>query len=83
MTTYSKEKTMTLTDEEIKLLAQLEHQMDTGEQPFVVYHGHRIAVSKTHMKRFKLRQAQSINDAIHMALLEANIEECRARMKAH
>jgi hypothetical protein len=69
---------MKLTAEEVRMLAEAERKMDTGEIPFVMYGGHRAAMRQEAMDHFKLKQGQTINDQIWIAILEFNIAHCRA-----
>ena len=66
-----------LTDEQIQMLAEVERMMDAGEMPFVIYGGQRAAVDAELMKRFGLKQGQTINDQIWRAILQTKIENAQ------
>lgn len=72
---------MELTNEEIKLLAEGERKMDAGEIAFVRLAGNRASVSPDVMQELGLQQGQTINNTIFLAILEANIANCKARMR--
>lgn len=65
---------MNLTDEQIRGLAKLEQQMDSGEIPYVIYGSSRLAVDADLMGRFGLKVGQTISDAIFRAITMAKIE---------
>lgn len=69
-----------LTDEEIRLLAQAERNMDDGTTPFVKLHEHRIAVQPKVMEELNLRQGQTINDVIFRAILRHHIAWCETEI---
>ena len=66
-----------LTDEEIRLLAECERKMDSGEMPWVSWHGERIAQTPYVMEHLGLKLGQTICDAIFVRALELKIEECQ------
>lgn len=61
------------TDEEIKMLAQLERDMDSGKQPFVICGGHRTAIMPEMLHKFGLVSGQSVSDFLMMQILEAQL----------
>lgn len=61
-----------LTDAEIRLQAEAQRMMDSGEMPFVIYNGERLALMKEQMDRFGLRQGQTINSTIYYHILCSN-----------
>jgi len=69
--------TMTLTNEEIKMLEELNIGMDRGEINFVIY---RIAVGDEIMEQLGLKNGQNISDSIYTRILELKIAECRAKI---
>ena len=69
---------MTLTIEEIRMLADLERRMDSGEQPYVIIEGHRAAVTPLVMDEFGLESGQTVSKPIFLAMLEANLANLRA-----
>ena len=64
--------------DEIKMIAEVERKMDSGEQPFVMFSGQRVAVPQTTMDVLGLAQGQTINHTIFMAVLQANLADCQA-----
>lgn len=73
---------MGLTLEELRMLANQEREMDSGAQPFVLYAGHRLAVTPEAMQHFGLVSRQTINAAVFEALLRHNVEVCRQAIGA-
>ncbi len=61
-----------LTDAEIRLQAEAQRMMDSGEIPFVVYNGERLALTKEQMDRFGLQRGQTINSTIYYHILCSN-----------
>ncbi len=73
--------THTFTVEDIRLLAEMERTMDSGEQPHVFDKDrHRWAVSTEIMEELGLKSGQTVNGAIIMAILEANLASLQARI---
>ncbi len=50
-----------LTTEEIKMLAEVERQMDAGEVPFVVWAGNRMVVQQIVMDELGLESGQTVS----------------------
>ncbi len=73
---------MTYTTEQIRMLAEVERKMDAGEQPFVLYGGHRLAVNPATMAHLALAQGQTISDAIALAVAKHNVEMIEAEIAA-
>lgn len=71
---------MELSIKDIQGLAELERKMDTGEQPFVVSNGQRMAVSKEIMNELKLTKGQAVNNQIMIAILQLNIAHCKTQI---
>lgn len=74
---------MKFSNEEIKMPAQLERDMDNGKQPFVVSEGGRTAVSVDCMEALGLEQGQTINQGIFEAILRYNLEQIEQCKNAH
>ena len=66
-----------LTDEQIRMLAEVEQKMDSGEMPWVLWRGQRIAQTPYVMEYLGLKLGQTICDAIFVRVLELKIEECQ------
>jgi hypothetical protein len=66
--------------EDIKALAEIERQMDSGEVPFVMYGSGRCAVSRECMDALGLKQGQTINGVIFLAMCKWNLANCHAQM---
>lgn len=64
--------------EELHALAAMERMMDDGAQPFVKLGDQRLAVSAEALEHFGLRQGQTINHTIFLAILKWNIAACEA-----
>lgn len=56
-------------DELVKLLADVEHKMDTGEIKHVKLDGKRVPLTDDIQKKFGLVDGQSINDIILAAMV--------------
>lgn len=65
---------------EIKMLAQLERQMDAGEVFFVLLDGERVAVSNEVAEELGLERGQTINRTIFAAILRAQIAQIEAQI---
>ena len=74
--------TRKLTTEEIKMLAEVERQMDAGEVPFVVWGGQRMTVRQLVMDELGLETGQTVSHEIAGAILNANLAACRAAVAA-
>ena len=74
--------TRKLTTEEIKMLAEVERQMDAGEVPFVVWGGRRMTVRQLVMDELGLETGQTVSHEIAGAILNANLAACRAAVAA-
>lgn len=68
---------MRLSIEDIRDLAQLERDMDSGKRSFVVYAGSRMPVDPLVMKELGLVSGQTVNNAIAKAVCEAHIAQLR------
>jgi len=65
---------MTLTKEEIKILAELERGMDSGEIKFVIWRGdNRVAVRNEVMEELGLKHGQGISDVIFERILKLHL----------
>ena len=74
-------ETYALTIEDIRMLAEQERKMDSGEQPHVLDKDrNRWAVSLEIMEELGLKSSQSVSGAIITAILEANIASIQARI---
>lgn len=66
------------TTEEIRMLAQVERDMDAGKIPFVLWGGSRLTVNPTVMEELGLAAGQAVSDQIAGAILEGNLAACQA-----
>ncbi len=64
---------MKLTIADIKMLAELERKMDSGEQPFVLWENQRWAFRPEILEECGVVAGQTISSVIYRALLEASI----------
>ncbi len=71
---------MNLSIEEIRMLADGERRMDSGEQPFVNAPGGRLRVSPEVMEELGLVAGQTISVAIMQAIIEAQLASLQARI---
>lgn len=69
-----------MNEDEVKMLASVERDMDDGKQPYVVWQGGRLAVMSEAMEMFNLRSGQTVSNFIageimkaHVAIMEAKI----------
>lgn len=69
-----------LTLEEIKLLAEQERRMDAGEVPYVIWSGNRFSVDSEILQHFNLKNQQTINDAIALAIMKFNITRSKEKI---
>ena len=67
-----------LTNEEIRMLAQAERQMDAGEITFVVCDGRRMIVQPVVMEELGLKPGQTVSSTLVLAILEANLAALQA-----
>ena len=67
-----------LTNEEIRMLAQAERQMDAGEITFVVCDGRRMIVQPVVMEELGLETGQTVSSTLVLAILEANLAALQA-----
>lgn len=65
-------------DEQIRMLAQVERDMDAGKLDYVQLNGKRVVVSAKAKEHFGLRTGQTINSNIFGALLEFNLADVQA-----
>ncbi len=71
---------LTLTIDEVRMLADLERRMDSGEQPYVVTDGGRKAVEQTIMDELGLVSGQTISSTMEIAVTRAQIASLRAQL---
>jgi hypothetical protein len=62
-----------LTSEEIKMLATLERAMDSGEQPYVILAGQRIAFSQEVLNESGVVSGQTISQLIFIHLMQRTL----------
>lgn len=67
-----------LTNEQIRMLAHAERQMDAGELTFVVCDGQRMIVRPVIMEELGLETGQTVSSTLVLAILEANLAACQA-----
>lgn len=67
-------------DEQIKMLAELERDMDSGKIKYVVRDGQRVSVLDEVMEKLGLENGQTISNALFHAMTLANIEMCQKKM---
>ncbi len=73
--------THTFTIEDIRMLAEMERKMDSGEHPHVLDKDrNRWPVSPEIMEELGLVSGQTVNGTIITAILEANIASIQARI---
>lgn len=69
-------QTMSLTNEEMRMLAKLERQMDVGQQSFVVTAaGDRFAFSKELLARCGIMSGQTVSHHMLTTLMQLNLDE--------
>ena len=73
---------MTLTDEQIRMLAEAEREMDAGTVSFVRWGSQRVLTTPECMKHFGLQQGQAISDEIWRAIQSFNIESIQKERTA-
>ena len=71
---------MELSNEDIRALADLERMMDSGEVPFVILNGERVATNELIMSELGLEQGQTINREIFKAMMRAQLAALQAQM---
>lgn len=71
---------MTLSVESARFLAELERQMDRGEQPFVVHMDQRLAVMPEVMAELGLENGQTVSSPICDAIIRANMAVMGAQL---
>ena len=71
-----------LSEDTIRAIAKLEHQMDTGEVQYVVIDGNRTFVDDEIMTDLGLVCGQTIYGAIYCKILEKMIALCDAHIAA-
>ena len=69
--------THNLTNEQFRMLAQAERQMDAGEVPFVVAAGERLIVRPVVMEELGLETGQTVSNTLVLAILKANLAALR------
>jgi hypothetical protein len=70
---------MKFSPEEIAMLAEAERMMDAGRIPFVMWQGERVMVPAETMHELGLRQKQTINKEIFMAICHCNLAYIQAQ----
>ena len=65
---------------EIKMLAQVERDMDSGKQPFVIYAGDRLAVMQETMDEIELVTGQTISKNIFVNLMQMQLAQLRTEL---
>lgn len=65
---------------QIKQLAKLEQQMDSGETPYVCLGSNRLTMKPEAMTQFGLKTGQTISDVIFREILNFNIAQCRIQL---
>lgn len=68
------------TTKEIRALAEAERMMDAGQVPFVNFGGQRVMMRQEVMDELGLKQSQTINNQIFMAILQQNLAYCEAQI---
>jgi hypothetical protein len=71
---------MNLTVEQLRGLAKLERDMDSGEQPFVVSGGERWAFSQDLLDECGVESGQTVSDGMICTLLKMSIANLQARI---
>lgn len=61
---------MNLTQEEVRMLAQIERDMDSGKQLFVLLNGERLAMLPEVVEFFALEQGQTISNGMYYEILK-------------
>lgn len=75
---------MELTPEHIRILAEIERDMDSGAQPFVRDKmGNRLAFPAHILSECGCISGQTASDTVIVALMNARIRELDARIAAH
>jgi hypothetical protein len=72
---------MDLTIDQVKGLAALERKMSSGEQPYVYYAGHRVAVMPEVMKVACLDVGQQINSTLFEAIMTLSLKQVQAKIQ--
>ena len=70
----------TLSLEEVRLLAELERKMDSGEIPYVVLQNERIAVIPSIMKHLELKSGQTISMTIYLEIMKCSLSEATRKL---
>lgn len=65
---------MNFGDEQIRILAEVEQKMDSGEFLYVVYDGKRMPVVNEIMLKYGLKQGQTINSDIFQAIVISHMD---------
>jgi len=68
-----------LTVDQIKALAQLERDMDSGKTPYAVFEGERIALNEEVMEHLGLETKQNINRTILSSIQNYYLAEMKAK----
>lgn len=73
---------MTFSIEELRMLAELERKMDSGEQPFVRVDETqvRLAVADWIMERIGLESGQTISGELAAEICRMNIADCTRKL---
>ena len=72
---------MELSTEQIRLLAQAERMMDSGEKKFVFFGGHRLMMDDEVMEKLGLQPRQTINWEIFGAIQQENIQRVQLKIQ--
>ena len=72
---------MNLTNEQIKMLAEAERMMDSGEKKYVILEGERLMVTDEVMVALGLQPKQTINQEIFVAIQEENLKMIRLQIQ--
>ena len=73
----------TFSDEDIRMLAKLERDMDEGRQPYVRLAGctQRVSIDADTMAHFGLALGQTVTDVIWMAILQYKLSQCKRKVE--
>jgi len=71
---------MKLSNDQIKMLAEQQREMDAGNVPFAILNGNRLASTAEIMTELGLEQGQTIDMVIFGAMLEASLASIHAKI---
>lgn len=66
--------------EELRIIADVEHKMDTGEIKFVVLDGQRMCIDDDTLTHFGLVAGQTVSWPLMTAIIKHKIAECERRI---